>query len=65
MALKRRFQDEDVVQELILESVCDAHTSEAEDISPPQRYGDTEEEDRTKTGNTHRLKLRSLILLYQ
>jgi hypothetical protein len=36
MALKRRLQDEDIAQELILESDSDAHTSE-DDISPLQR----------------------------
>jgi hypothetical protein len=46
MALKRRLQDEDIAQELILESDSDAHISE-DDISPPQSDSD---EDRTDTG---------------
>jgi hypothetical protein len=32
MALKRRLQDEDIAQEMILDSDSDAHTSEDEDI---------------------------------
>jgi hypothetical protein len=46
MALKRRLQDEETAQELILESDSDAHISEY-DISPPQSDSD---EDRTDTG---------------
>jgi hypothetical protein len=46
MELKRRLQDEDIAQELILESDSDGHISE-DDISPPQ--SDTEQ-DRTDTG---------------
>jgi hypothetical protein len=48
MALKRKVQDEDIAQELILESDSDAHISE-DDISPPQSDSDTEE-DTTDTG---------------
>jgi hypothetical protein len=44
IALKRRLQDEDIAQELILES--DAHISE-DDISPPHSDSD---EDRTDIG---------------
>jgi hypothetical protein len=47
MALKRRLQDEDIAQELILESDSNAHTSE-DDISPLQSDSDTEE-DKTDT----------------
>jgi hypothetical protein len=46
MALKRRLQDEDIAQELILESDSDAYISE-NDISPPQSDSD---EDRRDTG---------------
>jgi hypothetical protein len=49
MALKRRLQDDDIAQELILESDSDAHIAEDE-ISPPQSDNDTEEDDRTDTG---------------
>jgi hypothetical protein len=49
MYLKRRLQDEDLAQELILESDSDAHISE-DDISPSQSDSDTEEDDRTDTG---------------
>jgi hypothetical protein len=45
MALKRRLQDKDIAQELILESDFDTHISE-DDISPPQSDSD---EDRTDT----------------
>jgi hypothetical protein len=48
MALKRRLQDEDMAQELILDSDSDAHISEY-DISP-QSDSDTEEDDRKDTG---------------
>jgi hypothetical protein len=37
MALKRRLQDEDIAQELILDSDSDAHTSEDEDITGQYR----------------------------
>jgi hypothetical protein len=47
VALKRRLQDEDIAQELILESDSDAHLSE-DDISPLQSESDTEE-DKTDT----------------
>jgi hypothetical protein len=46
MAFKRRLQDEDIAQELILESDPDTHMSE-DDISPPQSDSD---EDWTNTG---------------
>jgi hypothetical protein len=46
MELKRRLQDEDIAQKLILESDSDGHISE-DDAYPPQ--SDTEE-DRTDTG---------------
>jgi hypothetical protein len=48
MALKRRLQDKDIAQELILESDSDTHISEY-DISPPQSDS---YEDRTDTGCT-------------
>jgi hypothetical protein len=47
-ASKRRLQDKDMAQELILD--FDAHRSEDEDISPPQSDSDNEEDDRTETG---------------
>jgi hypothetical protein len=47
MALKRRLQDEDTAQELILKSDSDAHISE-DVISPLQSDSDTEE-DKTDT----------------
>jgi hypothetical protein len=49
MALKRRLQDKDIAQEVILESDSDIHISE-DDISPPQSDNDTVENDRTDTG---------------
>jgi hypothetical protein len=49
IASKRRFQDEDIAQELILDS--DAHTSEV-DISAPQSDGDNKKDDKTETGWT-------------
>jgi hypothetical protein len=42
MALKRRFQDEDIAQKLISDSDSDAHTSDGEDNSPPQSESDNE-----------------------
>jgi hypothetical protein len=42
MALKRRLQNKDIAQELILDSDSDAHTSKNEDISPPQSDSDIE-----------------------
>jgi hypothetical protein len=36
MALKRKLQDKDTAQEVILDSDSDAYTTEDEDISPPQ-----------------------------
>jgi hypothetical protein len=48
MALKGRLQDEDIAQELILDTDSEAHISE-DDISP-QSDSDTEEDDRTDTG---------------
>jgi hypothetical protein len=48
MGLKRRLQDKDIAQELILDSVSDAHISE-DDISP-QSDSDTEDNDRKDTG---------------
>jgi hypothetical protein len=38
-----------MVQELILEFDSDAHTSEAEDISPPQSEVDIEQKGKAKT----------------
>jgi hypothetical protein len=43
MSLRRRLQDEDVAQELILDSDSDAQ------ISPPQRNSDTEQGYRAET----------------
>jgi hypothetical protein len=50
-ASKRRLQDDDRAQELILDSDSDTHTFE-DDISPPQSDSDPEEDDRTETGCT-------------
>jgi hypothetical protein len=47
MALKRGRQDEEIAQELVLDSDCDAHISD--DISLPSN-SDTEEDNRTDTG---------------
>jgi hypothetical protein len=62
MALKRRLQDEDIAQELILESDSGAHISE-DDISPPQSDSDTEE-DRTDTGCRDWTNTRQSYLLH-
>jgi hypothetical protein len=51
MALKRRLQDEDIAQELILESDSDAHISE-DDISPPQSDGDEDRTGQTQNAKT-------------
>jgi hypothetical protein len=50
LALKRTFQVGDIAQELILDS--DAHTSENDDIFPPQSDSDYNGDDRTETGCT-------------
>jgi hypothetical protein len=52
MASKRKFQNEDRAQELILDSASDTHTSEDKDISPPQSGSDNKKDDRSKTGCT-------------
>jgi hypothetical protein len=59
VALKRRLQDEDIAQELILRADSEVHISK-DDISLPESDGDTEEDcridrlDRTNwTNATH------------
>jgi hypothetical protein len=49
MALKRRLQNEEIAQELILDTDSEAHISE-DDVSPPQSGSDTQEDVRTGTG---------------
>jgi hypothetical protein len=51
IASERRLKDEDIAQELILDSGSDAHTNEDE-ISPPQSHSDNKGDDRTETGCT-------------
>jgi hypothetical protein len=53
MASKRRLQDKDITQELILDTGSDTHMSEDKDVPPPPPQIDSDNEGEERTDRLH------------